>query len=197
VTWGGAGTGATHRSQVVFLTDFETLEGDAVGVCETDRGVRLSPETMRRIACDAFISSALIDAKSSVLDQGRATRTFTREQYRALLVQYPTCVAPGCKVPASECQMHHIDWWDREGPTDVGNGAPLCWHDHHLVHEQHWRIERDAATGTIDWYRPDGTHAGRGQPRVRPTRIPTPTRSATRDAVLARVRALTAQTRVA
>jgi hypothetical protein len=117
------------------------------------------------------VSSALTDATSAVLNLGRAVRTFTPEQYRALLIQYPTCVAPGCTVPASDCQMHHIDWWDRDGPTDIGNGAPICWHDHHLVHEQRWRITRDMTTGIVDWYRPDGTHAGTSHPRVKPIPI--------------------------
>jgi hypothetical protein len=159
----------SNRSHVMFLVDLPTFAGESVGVCETDRGVRLSPETMRRIACDSFISSALTDANSAVLDQGRAVRTFTPEQYRALLAQYPTCTGLGCTVPSSECQMHHVDWWDRNGSTDVGNGLPVCWHDHHLVHEQGWRVERDTQTGIVDWFRPDGTHAGRTQPRTTAT----------------------------
>jgi hypothetical protein len=162
----------TNRSHVVFLTDFPTFAGESVGTCETDRGVRLSPETMRRIACDSFVSAALTDANSAVLDQGRATRTFTPEQYRALLVQYPTCVAPGCRVPASECSMHHLDWWEHGGTTDIGNGAPLCWHHHHLPHEKRWRIERDPSTGVVTWIKPDGSCAGTTSPRARPKPIP-------------------------
>jgi hypothetical protein len=174
----------------MFLTDLATVTGASVGVCETDRGVRIAPETVRRIACDAFVSSALVDAKSAVLDLGRATRTFTPEQYRALLVQYPTCAGVGCRVSSSACEMHHVDWWDRDGPTDLGNGVPLCWHDHRLVHEQRWRIERDPDTGTIDWFRPDGTHAGTTRPRRRPD--PIPIRDHHRELVRARVAELAA-----
>jgi hypothetical protein len=68
--------------------------------------------------------------------------------------------------------MHHVDWWSADGPTDVGNGAPLCWHDHHYVHELRWRIERDPQTGIVTWYQPDGTHAGTTHPRQRPEPVP-------------------------
>jgi hypothetical protein len=129
----------SNRPHVLFLADLPTVTGDVVGTCETDRGVRVSPETVRRIACDAFVSTALVDTRSAVLDLGRAVRTFTPEQYRAILVQYPTCAGPGCAVPASDCEMHHLERWEHGGPTDLGNGIPLCWHDHHLVHEQRWR----------------------------------------------------------
>jgi hypothetical protein len=183
----------SNRPHVMFLTDLATFAGESVGVCETDRGVRIAPGTMRRIACDAFVSSALVDARSAVLDLGRATRTFTPEQYRAILAQYPTCTGLGCTVPSSECEMHHTDWWEHGGATDLGNGLPLCGHDHHLVHEQRWQVARDPRTGIIDWYRPDNTHAGQTHPRTRPQPIPilaTPADTETDDlAALTRARA--------
>jgi uncharacterized protein DUF222/HNH endonuclease len=175
---------------VLFLSDFETLDGEAVGLCETDRGVRVSPDTLRRVTCDSFVSSALVDSTSAVLDLGRARRTFTTEQRRAIIVQYPTCVGPGCRVPASECRMHHIAWWEQGGTTDTTNGVPLCWHDHHLVHEKHWRIERDPDTGIIEWFKPDGTPAGTVKPRARPRPIPRRIPKELRDAVQARVEEL-------
>ncbi|MDQ1520564.1 MAG: hypothetical protein QOI55_1637, partial [Actinomycetota bacterium] len=62
------------------------------------------------------------------------------------------------------------------------------WHDHHLVHEKRWQITRDTTTGTIHWYRPDGTPAGTTHPRVKPK--PIPIRDPLRDTTLKRARAL-------
>ncbi|MCU1426922.1 MAG: hypothetical protein JWL83_922, partial [Actinomycetia bacterium] len=186
------GRGA-NRAQVIFLSDVPTFDGDAVGLCETDRGIRIAPETLRRVACDAFISTAVVDANSAVLDLGRATRTFTAEQYRALLVQYPTCTGPACSVPSSECEMHHIDWWDHNGRTDLGNGIPVCGQDHHLVHEQRWTVTRDAKTGIVNWYRPDGTHAHTAHPRRKPDAIPIHIPQPDRHLILARIRELKRQ----
>src|SRR5262249_921761 len=39
--------------QLMMITDAPTIRGEAIGLCETDRGLRVSPETMRRFACDA------------------------------------------------------------------------------------------------------------------------------------------------
>jgi hypothetical protein len=47
----------------------------------------------------------------------------------------------------------------------------LCGHDHWLVHEGCWRVERDRDTGMVTWYRPDGTVHGCTEPRARPDPI--------------------------
>jgi hypothetical protein len=165
--------GGGNRPHVLVLVDEPTLAGEAVGLVSTDSGVRLSPAAAHRIACDAFVSEARVDpATSAVLDLGRAKRTFTPEQYRAIVAQYPTCVGLGCHVPASECTLHHIDWWTRGGFTDLANGAPVCAHDHRLLHEHGWRIERDYETGVITWFMRDGTVAGTSEPRGPTRRIP-------------------------
>jgi hypothetical protein len=157
-----------NRPHVGVIGDVGTFAGAHVGLSETDTGVRLAPDTLRRIACDAFVYTAAVDANSAVLDLGRAVRTFTPTQRRAITIQYPTCVFPGCTIPAPHCRMHHLDWWDHDGPTDVGNGIPLCRHHHHLPHELGWHVERDPTTGVVTWYRPDSTHAGETPPRAKP-----------------------------
>jgi hypothetical protein len=174
----------SNRQHVGVLGDVATFMGAHVGLSETDTGVRLAPETLRRVACDAFVYTAAVDATSAVIDLGRTVRSFTPTQRRAITIQYPHCVFPGCTIPAPGCQMHHLDWWDHHGPTDVGNGIPLCRHHHHLPHELGWHVERDPHTGTITWYRPDSTHAGTTEPREPPppvrvtrARVPLPTGS--------------------
>jgi uncharacterized protein DUF222 len=158
----------SNRPHVGVIGDVATFTGEHVGLAETDTGVRLAPETLRRIACDAFVYTAAVDATSAVVDMGRAVRSFTPAQRRAITVQYPRCVFPGCTIAAPRCRVHHLDWWDHDGPTDVRNGIPLCRHHHHHPHELGWHIEHDATSGTVTWYRPDGTTAGATHPRANP-----------------------------
>jgi hypothetical protein len=161
----------TNRPHVGVIGDVGTFTGVHVGLSATDTRLRLAPETLRRIACDSFVYTAAVDANSAVIDMGRAVRTFTPVQRRAITIQYPTCAFPGCAIPAPHCRMHHLDWWEHDGPTDVGNGIPLCRHHHHLPHELGWHVERDPTTGIVSWYRPDGTPAGATHPREKPPPI--------------------------
>jgi uncharacterized protein DUF222 len=161
----------SNRPHVGVIGDVATFTGEHVGLAETDTGVRLAPETLRRIACDAFVYTAAVDATSAVVDMGRAVRSFTPAQRRAITVQYPRCVFPGCTIAAPRCRVHHLDWWDHDGPTDLGNGIPLCRHHHHHPHELGWHVERNPDTGIVTWYRPDSTHAGTTQPRAKPPPI--------------------------
>jgi hypothetical protein len=162
----------SNRPHVGVIGDVGTVMSDHVGLAETDTGVRLAPEALRRIACDAFVSTAAVDANSAVLDMGRAVRSFTPAQRRAISIQYPSCAFPGCAIPTSRCRMHHLDWWDDDGPTDLGNGIPLCRHHHHLPHELGWHVERHPMNGIVSWYRPDSTAAGETHPRTKPPPIP-------------------------
>jgi hypothetical protein len=184
-------SGGSNRPHLIVIGDEPTLDGDKVGVSETAGGTRLAPATLQRLACDAVITEATVDPRTSeVLDLGRARRTFTPAQYRALLTQYPTCVFSGCSVPADECYMHHLDWWTYDGRTDLPNGAPVCWHHHRLLHELRWTAERDRETGIVTWYRPDGERAGEAVPRRPPPDVPI--RGSTGDLLRARLRDLVA-----
>jgi hypothetical protein len=168
----------SNRPHVMVLGDVHTITGDAVGLCETDTGTQLSAATLRRMACDSLMCTAAVNAEGVVLDMGRSVRTFTPEQARALQAQYPTCVVPGCAVPSSKCENHHADWWEHGGPTDLGNGAPVCKHDHHLFHEYRWTMTRHPDTGIVEIFKPDGALAGTTYPRRRPDPIPIKPRAA-------------------
>ncbi|HEY5886078.1 MAG TPA: HNH endonuclease signature motif containing protein, partial [Acidimicrobiales bacterium] len=43
--------------------------------------------------------------------------------------------AEGCDVEFDWCEIHHLHPWEKGGPTDLGNLAPLCSYHHHWVHE--------------------------------------------------------------
>jgi Domain of unknown function (DUF222) len=163
-------TGGSNRPHLLIHTDLATLNGEAIGLCETDTGRRLPTRALARIACDALISRVL-HADSVVLDHGRSVRNFTPAQYRALIAQYPNCVFPGCAVPSCQCDMHHGDWFEHGGPTDFVNGYPCCLTHHNFIHRAGWAVTK-RPDGIVSWYRPDGTHYGDTRPRERPRPIP-------------------------
>jgi hypothetical protein len=76
----------------------------------------------------------------------RLSRGFTAVQRIALAARDGGCRFPGCDRPASWCEAHHIDQWERDnGRTDVADGILLCRHHHMLIHNYSWRIRRDGA----------------------------------------------------
>jgi hypothetical protein len=43
-----------------------------------------------------------------------------------LLTRYGTCVVDGCEIPATGCQLDHVDGWDNGQPTDIDYLVPCC-----------------------------------------------------------------------
>ncbi|HUP76496.1 MAG TPA: DUF222 domain-containing protein [Acidimicrobiales bacterium] len=71
-----AGHRAKPRPAVVSLSvliDFQTLTGvlAANGICELFDGTPISPDTVRRLACDAAIIPMVLGSRGEVLNQGR------------------------------------------------------------------------------------------------------------------------------
>lgn len=88
-----------------------------------------------RIICDGLIQTCLLDDAGLPLKLGRARRSHTRHQRRAILLAYPGgCQNPGCDAPPGFTEIHHPVWWSHDGPTDTDNGVPLCQHCHAEVH---------------------------------------------------------------
>ena len=65
-------------------------------------------------------------------------------------------------------QGHHLRHWAHGGPTTLSNLALLCRRHHRAVHEEGYRVERQA-DGELRFRRPDG----RPLPEVpRPPEVP-------------------------
>lgn len=162
----------TNLPSVLIVTDVPTLTGDAVGECRLASGYRISPETARRVLCDAYAQDVHTDAGGVVLAMGRATRTFTPDQVRAMVVRDAHCRGPGCAVDPGHCESHHLDEWHRDdGPTDLDNGALFCrGHCHRMLHEGGWTVTGDA-NGELHFFDRDGRRIGSSTPHERPEPI--------------------------
>ena len=160
--------GRTNLPSVLVVTDEPTLTGDAVGECRLASGYRISPETARRVLCDAQVQEVRINADGVLLSMGRSTRTFTPDQFRAMVVRDAHCRGPGCEVDPAHCEAHHLDEWQRDdGPTDLDNGALFCRGNcHRMLHEGGWTVTGNP-DGRLDFRDRQGNHLGSSTPHER------------------------------
>ena len=120
--------------------------GDEPG--EGSFGATLSPETVRKLACDAGLTRAILNATGQVLDVGRETQRWTSAQYKAMAIMYGGCAFPvadgtPCGRPIGWTDIHHVTWYRNGGSTSVVNGLPLCGHHHDAVHHDGWALSLD------------------------------------------------------
>jgi hypothetical protein len=136
------------RAEVVVHVDLETLQHGlhAGGTCRTALGADLPVETVRRLACEAEILPVVLDGRSVPIDVGRSKRLATVHQRRALEAIHPTCAIPDCEVIFDHCNVHHIEYWENGGATDLNNMVPLCSRHHHAAHEGGWKLKLDPET---------------------------------------------------
>jgi hypothetical protein len=85
---------------------------------------------------------------------GTTRRRPTRAQRRRIEAVAPTCVFPGCRMPARNSDLDHRQAWADGGPTQEDNLEPLCRHDHQLKHAG-WKLE-GLETGEYQWTSPLG-----------------------------------------
>ena len=69
--------------------------------------------------------------------------------------RYPTCVFPGCRIPAIGCDLDHRKPWNQKGPTSCHNLAPLCRHHHVCKTKSRWQLKRET-DGSHTWTSPLG-----------------------------------------
>lgn len=140
-----------HRPQVMVTIGLEELLGKVNGTGHAVFVGPVSPNTVRRIACDADIVPVVLGGKGEILDVGRARRFFGPVLRRALIARDKGCSFPDCTIPAVWCEAHHIDPWCTSGRTRISNGVLLCGHHHDLMEQGNWTIEMRRG---VPWFIP-------------------------------------------
>jgi hypothetical protein len=115
-----------------------TVGAEALGASpsELDHVGPVSPETTRRIACDASVMRVVMSGRSEPLDVGRRTPVVPPAMRRAVIVRDRHCRFPGCDRPHSWCDAHHVVHWADGGDTAVPNLVLLCRRHHRMVHDR-------------------------------------------------------------
>jgi len=127
------------RPHVIVTAGLDTLRRQpGAPAADTTWGGPLSPETLRRIACDASVTVIITDHAGVPLNVGRAHRTVTPGIWAALLVRDRGCTFPTCTRPPSWCQAHHRTHWSDGGETSLDNCCLLCAFHHRVVHHDGW-----------------------------------------------------------
>ncbi|WP_169734281.1 HNH endonuclease signature motif containing protein, partial [Hamadaea tsunoensis] len=122
-----------ERPHLVVTLSWEQLR-DKYSYGILDTGDLLTPETVRRLACDAKIIPAVLGSEGQILDIGRARRLIDGPLRRALVLRDRGCAWPGCDRPPRWCEGHHILAWQHDGPTNLDNSTLLCGHHHREIH---------------------------------------------------------------
>jgi hypothetical protein len=133
-TAAGGAAPATTKAQVVVLIEFDRLTDAVRGAGRTLDNQVLSPQTVRKLACDAAIIPMVLGSQSQPLDVGRTKRLVTPALLAALWARDKGCTFPACGRPPQWSDAHHVKHWVDGGPTSLLNLALLCAHHHTLAH---------------------------------------------------------------
>lgn len=105
----------------------------------------------RHAGCSGAVQKVLLGGGGAILGLTSPQRIFTSHQRRAIALRDGECMIPGCHVPSTWCEVHHVHEHADGGPTDTSNGVLLCWFHHRSLDRSGWRIEMREG---LPWVRP-------------------------------------------
>ncbi|RZU60631.1 HNH endonuclease signature motif containing protein [Zhihengliuella halotolerans] len=114
-----------------------------------------------RIACAGAVQKVVFDRAGRIVALGSKERVFNAHQRRAITARDGGCVIPGCTIPASWCEIHHVHAHAENGPTHTDNGVLLCWFHHHHLESSGWEIRMTGGVPHVKappWYDPTGAY---------------------------------------
>ena len=103
------------------------------------------------------------DGLGSIVGSGITRRRPTSSLRRLVEARDLTCVFPGCRMPASQCDLDHRIRVVDGGVTDDDQLVALCRHDHVVRHRHGWTHARNT-DGSHTWKSPLGVEYIRPPP---------------------------------
>jgi hypothetical protein len=167
------GTRQGRSAHLVITVSAETLAGlsDDPGLL-ADHGV-MTAQWCRQIATAAkSFTVVAVDSRGRPVDCSPTLYRPRQTVRDRVITLNPTCVFPGCAVPARRCDLDHIDAFDHRHPESGGrtrpdNLAPLCRQHHRLKTFGGWSYHR--AHDTFVWVSPLGMTVRRPVTPLLPT----------------------------
>jgi hypothetical protein len=128
------------RPQIVLGVDFDVLKQE-LGAGTLDNGDQVTPETARRMGCDAHLLPVVFRGRSQPLDVARTRRLVTGALRQALAARDRGCAFPDCERHPRWCDAHHLRSWSAGGPTSLHNTVLLCPFHHAEIHKKsNWTV---------------------------------------------------------
>jgi hypothetical protein len=147
-------------ARMVVHVDLGVLTGATPnGRGHIEDGPALSTAVLRRLGCDATIKT-LIERDGVPIASGREKPTVSRDLKLMVQSRDGTCLYPGCAVPATRCDAHHIHHWADGGPTELWNLGSACPGHHDRHHDGEFDIIR-TLEGDLHFVKPDGRLIGK------------------------------------
>ncbi len=121
------------------LTRLKNTPGDLAGFGPVVADIaRQAAEQLR----DSEWQWTVTDPDSGMpLAGGTTRRRPSAAQRRYVHARYPTCIHPGCRMPAMDSDLDHRIPWVQDRRTQTGNLYPLCRHHHTLKTRYGWTYE--------------------------------------------------------
>jgi 5-methylcytosine-specific restriction protein A len=100
----------------------------------------VSMRTVQQYVCNGGTQRVVLSEDGRIIELGSPQRCFTPQQRRAIALRDGECSVPGCHIPASWCEIHHVDPDENGGPTHTDNGILLCWFHHRTLETSGWQF---------------------------------------------------------
>lgn len=125
---------SSGRASVMITVQADPVTGEPEGAAVASTGQVFTAGAAGRFACVGDLTPIALGEYGEPLNLGRTVRLATPGQFKALMVRDGQCTYPGCSVPGTWCDAHHLVWWCRDGDTDIAFLVLLCPRHHTLVH---------------------------------------------------------------
>jgi hypothetical protein len=120
----------------------------------------IGPGERDRILCDATITPIVVGDDGVPLSVGRATNVWPVPISRTIHSLDGGCQWPGCEIPGTWCDIHHVEHWQHGGETSAENGTLFCRRHHRFLHAHpQWTVSFEHRILRV--FRPDGTEVHR------------------------------------
>src|SRR5690554_76187 len=121
--------------------------------------VPLSARATGQMICTGGTQTITLDDNGAISSLGSELRCFTAQQRRAITLRDGGCVIPGCTIPATWCEIHHVTPDAEGGATHTDNGVLVCWFHHRTIDTSGWQLRMIDKTPHIKappWLHGDG-----------------------------------------
>jgi hypothetical protein len=153
-----SGIRASVTVTVPALALLDSSEGSGAGGIAVVEGVGPIPIARARELCggaDGWMRVLTHPETGVVLSVGRDRYRPPPALRRLVRWRADRCMAPGCGMPASRCEIDHSIAWEHGGETSLHNLCPLCKGHHIVKHHGDWTV-RHIEGGALEWTSPAG-----------------------------------------